>query len=118
MDSFGVLSHTAGARVALRPRAASGRGHRTPGPGRLESQVRVQSLRRNRTGDQAMPTSIGTLPVVPLDYTNPGPGLHIGLTQLEAMLNTAHGREGYLVVKVAVTGAVIPIVLARSDLYV
>jgi len=65
-----------------------------------------------------MPISIGTLPVVTLDYTNRGPGLHIGLTQLEAMLDTARRREGHLVVNVTVTGAVIPIVLARSDLYV
>jgi hypothetical protein len=38
--------------------------------------------------------------------------------QLEAILGTARGREGYLVVNVAVSGAVIPVVLARSDLYV
>jgi hypothetical protein len=65
-----------------------------------------------------MSIAIGTLPVVRLDYTNRGTGLHIGFTQLEAMLTTARGREGHLVVTVAVTGAVIPIVLARSDLYV
>jgi Ribosome inactivating protein len=65
-----------------------------------------------------MPISIATLPVVSLDYTNRGPGLHIGLAQLEAMLDSANGREGHLGVNVTVTGAVVPIVLARSDLYV
>ena len=65
-----------------------------------------------------MPISIGTLPVVDLDYTNRGPGLHIGLKQLEAMLDTVRGREGHLAVNVIVTGAVIPVILARSDLYV
>ncbi len=65
-----------------------------------------------------MPISIATLPVVHLDYTNRGPGLHIGLMQLEAMLDAERGREGHLVVNVTVPGAVIPIVLARSDLYV
>jgi hypothetical protein len=65
-----------------------------------------------------MPISIGKLPVVTLDYTKGGPGLQIGLKQLEAMLDSAGGREGYLSVDVTVTSAVIPIVLARSDLYV
>jgi hypothetical protein len=65
-----------------------------------------------------MPTSIATLPAVTLDYTNRGPGLHIGLTQLEAMLNAEQGRQGHLGVNVTVTGAVIAVVLARSDLYV
>jgi hypothetical protein len=65
-----------------------------------------------------MAISIGTLPVVPIDYTNRGPGLHIGLKQLEAKLDAERGREGYLAVNVTVTAAVIPIVLARSDLYV
>jgi hypothetical protein len=65
-----------------------------------------------------MPISIGTLPVVSLDYTNRGPGLLIGLKQLEALLDSAGGRQGYLAVNVTVPGAVIPIVLARSDLYV
>ncbi|MBI3469691.1 MAG: hypothetical protein HY000_42375 [Planctomycetes bacterium] len=65
-----------------------------------------------------MPISIATLPVVALDYANRGPGLHIGLTKLQALLNAARGREGYLVVNVTVTGAVVPIVVARSDLYV
>jgi hypothetical protein len=63
-----------------------------------------------------MAIAIGTLPVVPLDYTNRGPGLHPGLKQLEAMLDT--GREGYLSANVAVKGAIIPIVVARADLYV
>lgn len=62
-----------------------------------------------------MPDSIGTLPVVPLDYTNHGSGLHIGLTQLEGMLAAA--RTGHVVLNVIVTGAEIPVVLARSDLY-
>jgi hypothetical protein len=65
-----------------------------------------------------MPISIQSLPVVRFDYTNRGPGLHIGLTQLGAMLDANGGREGYVVVNVTVAGAVIPIVLARSDLYV
>jgi len=65
-----------------------------------------------------MSISIGRLPVVHLDYTNRGPGLHIGLTQLEATLDTERGREGHLAVNVTVTGAGIPVVLARSDLYV
>jgi hypothetical protein len=34
------------------------------------------------------------------------------------MLDADDGREGYVVVNVTVTGAVIPIVLARSDLYI
>jgi Ribosome inactivating protein len=34
------------------------------------------------------------------------------------MLDTARGREGHLAVNVTVTGSVIPVVLARSDLYV
>lgn len=63
-----------------------------------------------------MPIAIGTLPIVPIDYTRRGPGLHLGLKQLEALLDG--GREGYLAVNVAVSGAVIPIVMARSDLYV
>jgi len=65
-----------------------------------------------------MPISIKSLPVLRFDYTNRGPGLHMGLMQLGAMLDTEGGREGYVVVNVAVAGAVIPIVLARSDLYV
>jgi hypothetical protein len=65
-----------------------------------------------------MSVSIGSLPVVRLDYTNRGAGLHIGFKQLEAMLDTGVGREGHLLVNVAVREAVIPVVLARSDLYV
>lgn len=63
-----------------------------------------------------MPVSIATLPVVLLDYTNRGPGLHLGLKQLEALLDAS--RAGYLAVNVSVHGAIIPIVMARSDLYV
>jgi Ribosome inactivating protein len=63
-----------------------------------------------------MPIAIATLPVVSLDYTNRGPGLDLGLKHLEAMLDA--GRDGYLAVNVSVRGAVIPIVMARSDLYV
>jgi hypothetical protein len=65
-----------------------------------------------------MPVSIGTLPVVNLDYTKRGPGLHGGLTQLSGMLDSEGGRESYVVVNVTVQGAVIPIVLSREDLYV
>ncbi|NOT56003.1 MAG: hypothetical protein HOP18_15495 [Deltaproteobacteria bacterium] len=65
-----------------------------------------------------MPIAIGTLPVVLLDYTNRGPGLHMGLKHIEATLDTTRGRDGHLVVNVAVTGAVIPVVLARADMYV
>ena len=65
-----------------------------------------------------MPISITSLPGVRLDLTNRGPGLHSGLTQLRAMLDNEGGREGYVVVNVTVAGAVIPIVLARADLYV
>jgi len=65
-----------------------------------------------------MPASIGSLPVVSFDYTRQGPGLYPGLKQLRAMLDTPRGREGYVVVNVTVAGAVIPTVLARSDLYV
>lgn len=65
-----------------------------------------------------MPISIGTLPVVPLDYTSRGPGLHVGFKKLEALLDHPGGREGHMVVEVKVAGAVLPIVLARSDLYV
>ncbi|MGP0017379.1 MAG: ribosome-inactivating family protein [Candidatus Sulfotelmatobacter sp.] len=62
-----------------------------------------------------MTIAIATLPEVNLDYTNRGPGLHLGLKQLQKMLDD--GREGYLAVNVAVKGAVIPVVLARADLY-
>lgn len=65
-----------------------------------------------------MPVSIGTLPIVNLNYTRGGPGLQIGLKQLEARLDAAGGREGYLAVHVTVSSAVVPTVLARSDLYV
>ena len=65
-----------------------------------------------------MAVSIATLPVVSLDYTNRGPGLHTGLARLEAMLADTSGREGFLAVNVTVGGGVIPIILARSDLYV
>jgi hypothetical protein len=64
-----------------------------------------------------MPVSIESLPVVSFDYSHRGPGLHSGLTQLWKMLDTPRGREGYVVVNVTVAGAVIPTVLARSDLY-
>jgi len=63
-----------------------------------------------------MPVAIGTLPVIALDYTHRGPGLQSGLKQLEAMLDA--GREGYLAVNVTVNGAVVPMVMARADLYV
>ena len=63
-----------------------------------------------------MPIAIATLPVISLDYTNRGPGLDLGLKQLEATLDA--GRGGYIAVNVTVSGAVIPIVMARSDLYV
>jgi hypothetical protein len=65
-----------------------------------------------------MAISIATLPSIQLDYTNRGAGLNVGLAQLESMLDAAHGREGHLAVTVSVTGAAIPIILARSDLYV
>jgi hypothetical protein len=64
-----------------------------------------------------MAISISSLPVVAVDYTNRGPGLHGGLTQLRAVLDSDGGREGYLAVNVTVPNAVIPTVLARSDLY-
>ncbi|MGL4553094.1 MAG: ribosome-inactivating family protein, partial [Gemmataceae bacterium] len=38
--------------------------------------------------------------------------------QLEGMLNADGGREGHVLARVQVTGATIPVVLARSDLYV
>ena len=63
-----------------------------------------------------MPIAVATLPVVALDYKHRGPGLLVGLKQLEGMLDSA--REGHLVANVAVAGAVVPIVMARSDLYV
>lgn len=65
-----------------------------------------------------MPISIESLPVVRIDYTNRGPGLHSGLTQLSAMLNADGGRKGYALLNVAAADAVVPVVLARSDLYV
>jgi hypothetical protein len=34
--------------------------------------------------DELKPISIESLPVVRLDYTNRGPGLHVGLTELRA----------------------------------
>lgn len=63
-----------------------------------------------------MPIAIGTLPVVVLDYTHRGPGLHGGMEQLEGMLDTS--RAGFLVANVTVSGVMIPIVMARTDLYV
>lgn len=68
--------------------------------------------------DKVMPIPIKSLPSVRLDYTSRGPGLDIGLKQLRALLDAEGGREGYIAVNVAVPGAVIPTVLARSDLYV
>jgi Ribosome inactivating protein len=65
-----------------------------------------------------MPLSIVSLPVIALDYASRGPGLHVGLRQLEAMLDTSGGREGYLVAKVSANNALVPVVMARSDLYV
>ena len=65
-----------------------------------------------------MPVSIKSLPVVRLDYTHRGPGLHTGLTQLHGMLETEGGRTGHVLVQVVVKGATVPTVLARSDLYV
>jgi hypothetical protein len=67
----------------------------------------------NGRGHQAMAVSIATLPVVHLDYTNRGPGVHLGLVQLEAMLSAERGREGYLTVQVKVNNATIPVVMAR-----
>jgi hypothetical protein len=65
-----------------------------------------------------MPTPISKLPVVNLDYTKRGPGLHVGMTGLEKLLEAEKGREGFLLINVAVSGAVVPIILARADLYV
>jgi hypothetical protein len=65
-----------------------------------------------------MAVSIATLPEFTLDYTHNGPGLHTGLTALERALDTAGGRTGHLRVTVTVTGATVPLVMARSDLYV
>ena len=65
-----------------------------------------------------MPISIGSLPVVTLDYAHRGPELHSGLTRLQTLLESEKGRQGCLLVNVAVTGAVIPVVMARADLYV
>jgi hypothetical protein len=65
-----------------------------------------------------MPQSISALPVVRLDYSSRGPGLHHGLAQLEALLNAAGGREGHLALNVVVGDEVIPIVMTRADLYV
>ena len=64
-----------------------------------------------------MPVSISALPELTLNYTNGGPGLHVGLRLLETMLGTTGGREGHILTTVNVTGAAIPIVLARDDLY-
>jgi hypothetical protein len=65
-----------------------------------------------------MPLSIGSLPVMDLDYDARGPGLHVRLRRLEAMLETSDGRDGFLVARVTANNAVVPIVMARSDLYV
>ncbi len=65
-----------------------------------------------------MPVSIGTLPLIELDYTNRGPGLHTGMSQLEARLAEDGGRKGHLRIHVSVSGGTIPIVMARSDLYI
>ena len=69
-------------------------------------------------GGQAMPTAVESLPVVSLDYTNRGPGLFAGMTQLWGLLDAESGRDGYLLVNVTVPGALVPVVLARSDLYI
>jgi hypothetical protein len=73
---------------------------------------------RDHIGELAMPVSVGTLPPVDFDYTNRGPGLHTGMSQLETKLAEDGGRKGHLRGNVTVPGGVIPIVLARSDLYV
>ncbi len=65
-----------------------------------------------------MPISIATLPVVDLDYTQGGPGVLPGLTQLRTMLEGAGGRAGYVLVNVHVPGVVLPVVMARDDLYI
>ena len=65
-----------------------------------------------------MPVSVASLPVQTLDYTRGGPGLHVGMTQLEAALAADRGRDGHLAVHVTVPGAVIQLVMARSDLYI
>src|SRR4051794_37722954 len=62
-------------------------------------------------GEAAVPISIGSLPVLHLDYTKRGPGLHVGLTQLRAMLDAEGGREGFVLLIVNVAGVVLPIVL-------
>ncbi|HVK12140.1 MAG TPA: ribosome-inactivating family protein [Gemmataceae bacterium] len=65
-----------------------------------------------------MAVSIATLPEVTLDYTRGGVGLHAGLTELERLLAAAGGRTGHVRVLVTVTGATVPVVMARTDLYV
>jgi len=65
-----------------------------------------------------MPIAIGSLPVVALDYTQRGPGLNPGMMQLERLLAVPEDRKGYLQLNVTVSEAVIPIVMARADLYI
>ena len=62
-----------------------------------------------------MPISIPTLPNITLDYTRRGPGLHPGMKQLFAALEG--DRKGYLRLFVSVPGAVVPVIMRRSDLY-
>jgi hypothetical protein len=71
-----------------------------------------------RIAAHEMPISIGSLPVVALDYDNRGPGLYLGMRQLESMLDYSTGREGYVVVQVTANRTLVPVVMARADLYI
>ena len=62
-----------------------------------------------------MPVSITTLPGIPLDYTQRGPGLYPGMTRLFAALEGE--RKGHLRLFVKVPGAVVQVIMRRSDLY-
>src|SRR5262245_47626666 len=62
-----------------------------------------------------MTTPIDKLPHIPLDYTQRGPGLDPGMKLLERPFE--EDRPGYLLVTAKVPGAVIPVVMRRSDLY-
>lgn len=63
-----------------------------------------------------MPIDISTLPTIRLDYTAGGTGLQPGMRAIETLL--AESREGYMLLDVVVDGGTLPVIMARSDLYI
>jgi Ribosome inactivating protein len=62
-----------------------------------------------------MTTAIDKLPQIKLDYTQRGPGLQPGMKLIERAFE--EHRPGHLLLSIKVPGAVIPVVMRRSDLY-